>query len=151
VIEWPLDAGAEVSAVPLLPALTAMSDGDVVDAPPTFALPLAPVLVFEAPLVEPRPVPTLAEEAAFVLVPTDARCEFVAPTVPVAVAVVGQFVPVDALAIGSWPLRAIAVPAPASANAATEASMDVRNDDIGSSLMGSGTSEPFTPYIEEHP
>ncbi len=54
---------------------------------------------------------------------------------------------VDAPALDSCPLNAMAVPAPANANAVTEANMVVRNDDIGISLMGSGISEPFAHYI----
>jgi hypothetical protein len=59
-----------------------------------------------------------------------------------------QLVP-EAPALESCPPRAIAVPAPANENAATEAISMVRNDFIGNSLMGSGVSEPFTPYIAQ--
>ena len=59
-----------------------------------------------------------------------------------------QLVP-SAPAITGCPLRATAVPAPAKANAATEAIIVVRYDFIGNSLMGSGVSEPFNAFIAQ--
>jgi hypothetical protein len=145
-------AGAEVPAAPVVPVLTAISDGDddeVGDVvTPVLALVLSLALPSPAPvLVAPWPAPTLAEAPVFVSVPIDAWCDVAVTDVPDVV----QLAPVEAPALESCPLNAIAVPAPANANAVTEANMVVRNDDIGSSLMGSGSSEPFTPFIARQP
>jgi hypothetical protein len=125
-----------------------ISDGVVDDVPltPAFAPPLL-AAVPPAVLLVPFPAapwfdPTLAETPVLSL-PTVAWC-------PVAVTDVDvpetQLVP-SAPANTGCPLRATAVPAPAKANAATEAIMVVRYDFIGSSLMGSGVSEPFNDFI----
>jgi hypothetical protein len=147
----PVD-GADVPAAPVVPVLTVINDGadddegDVVT--PALALVLSLALPPAAPVVEaPWPAPTPAEAPEFVSVPIDAWCEVAVTDVPDVV----QFAPVEAPALESCPLNAMAVPAPANANAVTEANMVVRNDDIGSSLMGSGISGPFTPFIALRP